>query len=1581
MKKNLPFKKIAITTLLFCSIYFGFRHNEDSNKTDYAVKKKREKFNKFLDEHPYNNRNIDVDNYRKIPKKDRPDLAAEQNYFMMVDPNTLTVPYEEVAKGFELIHDRFQEIKQYKSTIQSNGNSILNNKTGFFEVNDNYIPSDAIIVNGEPVVWKEIGPDNVGGRTRAILWDPNDPTNRRVFAAGVTGGIWVNDNVLDPNSSWRAVNDMLATLSITHLVADPNNTQTFYAGTGEGWFGGGSVRGIGIFKSTDAGKTWSLLSSTSGSEFAYIQKIQITASGTILAATRAVNGTDGGIFRSTDDGVSFTRVLNTRGVDIEIAANGDIYASRGIFTSGSVFKSTDDGVNWADVTPPGGVNPGRIEMATAPTDANIIYAIASNTNAVFAGSDNDTDWVQKSTDGGATWTNLSIPVMNQFCGTTQQHLTRGQSWYDLILAVSPTNPDVVVIGGVDMARSEDGGQTWSQISRWSNENNPCDGIAYVHADIHNIVFRPNHPSEALIGSDGGLDYSPNLGIAPSPTFAARDKNFTTTQFYAVATDNIANSNYYIGGTQDNGTQQLTSELGFSSVEVWGGDGAFAHVDQLDRNFQLVASQNGRSAHSSNGGISFSNLTTLGTGNFINQSDYDNTSGILYSTADNDEIALIRDLKTDSPSEEVATSIDLGGRQTSTIRANTNVANRLFVGTEGGIIYKIDDANLDTPVITDITSNITSVGNVSSIDVGSSDMELIATYSNFGITSVWYSIDGGTTWINKDEAEHGLPNIPIRWALFNPNNTNQVLLATELGIWSTNDITAINPNWEPSNEGLANVRCDMIQYREVDGMIVVATHGRGFYTSNIFTENNDTDAPVITALNPTDDETAATPLDANLEIQFNEAINIGTGNIGLYLINDDSLVENISVTSSQVSISGSRAIINPTNDLAALTAYYITIDAGTFKDNFDNDFAGISESSTWNFTTFDGDIPPVVNIPIADISVNENSDDININLSDVFNDIDNDNSNITYTIFNNSNNALVNTNLTESDLTLSFIANKIGASQITIRATSNGKTVDDTFNVTSNSTAISLFNQPGPPNGSGRLEGVYNNTTNQNVEDFIVPGGQNWDISTVTSFGFSLGEAVLNLQNVSITIYDDNEGAPGSIVEQQTILNNQGQIIGGTQNSPSLTVRLNSTINLTSGNYWFSILPTFDVSAGTDSSTALFAWYTSANDGNSYAGNGSGTFTSQGFELLFSIDGVATITDETPTVANPIDDIALLSIPDPNPMVIDLTNTFTDADNDDDLITLEVTDNTNTSFVTASISGKELSLNYSGSFDMAQITIKATSNGLSVEDSFIVSLPLYGQTGIVEGTSSSQIFPDFADQTIQTADNFEIPIGETWDISSVSVEGSISSGAPELAVFTIHEDDNGLPGNEIFNSGDLNVVPTNDSSDFIITTDTPASLSSGIYWVSVRTNQAFNPGSNQWFWFFTTPAVNGDYMRQSPTELAGTATTWTDSGNNGALIFSLFGSSEPTLSTADFNENELRLLANPTNGVFEVQMRATFSSDLKVAVYDLAGRTVKKQSVEVNQQNFTLDLTKEANGIYIMKILNEGKTKMFKIIKK
>src|SRR5262245_10788209 len=149
--------------------------------------------------------------------------------------------------------------------------------------------------------WTALGPGNIGGRTRALLIDPNDPNV--FYAAGVAGGVWKSTN---SGRSWSALGDLLPNIAVSSLAFDPTNTQVIYAGTGEGFFNSDSARGGGIFKTTDGGTSWSLLASTSTGDFFFVNKIVISTNdhNRVYCATRT------GVWRSPDGGQSWTRSLN-----------------------------------------------------------------------------------------------------------------------------------------------------------------------------------------------------------------------------------------------------------------------------------------------------------------------------------------------------------------------------------------------------------------------------------------------------------------------------------------------------------------------------------------------------------------------------------------------------------------------------------------------------------------------------------------------------------------------------------------------------------------------------------------------------------------------------------------------------------------------------------------------------------------------------------------------------------------------------------------------------------------------------------------------------------------------------------------------------------------------------------------------------------------------------------------------------------------------------------------------------------------------------------------------------------------------
>ena len=771
---------------------------------------------------------------KKLTKAQRVENAFAQEFEKTKDPSTNTIPSERIANARAEVAARMSQ---------------------------SFGPIAGIS-------WEERGPNNIGGRTRSMIYDANDPSGNTVFAGSVGGGLWRTTDITSANPNWTPINDFWSNIAVTAVAQDPNTPNNIYAGTGEGWYNGDAIRGNGIWKSTDGGTSFSQLGTTIGT-FRYVNRIVVTTNGTVLASIRANVGGNGGVYRSTDGGVTWANTLNSGGTsmspDIEIAANGDIYAAMGFaFTySDGIYRSTDDGATWTRVYDATTNGEGRIDLATAPSNANIIYALLE----VGGGTD-----IRRSTDGGATWNLLTQPTWDEGGAWT-----RGQEWYDLSIAVDPNDPNTAFIGGIDLFKTTNGGTSWIQVSKWYT------GTArpYVHADQHFVLFRPGSSTDVLFANDGGVFRTTDAGN----TFSTRSINYNVTQYYACATSNQPGGNLFLAGAQDNGSHRFTSAGINTTPEVLGGDGTWCHIDEDNPNLQLVAYQFGGGAIINNGAYSYYDV-----GNdtrFINHTDYDSDSNVLYGGSNTDEYFMITDVGgTNTVSNN--TVADFGGQKVSCVMVDPNVTNRVWFAASGGTarILRVSNANTNAPTV--VNRSIAGLPNgayISNIDIeeGNSN-HMLATVSNYGVNSVWESTDEGNSWTS---VEGDLPDIPVRWAEFNPNNSDQAVIATEVGVWTTDNLNGGSTSWGPSNTNLANTRVDMLQFRPVDNLLVAATHGRGLFTTQYFMNIPDVDLSCSTlgTLNVT-----ASVIDiTGVQIQNTGTSNMSTtASIGFYLSPDPTI---------------------------------------------------------------------------------------------------------------------------------------------------------------------------------------------------------------------------------------------------------------------------------------------------------------------------------------------------------------------------------------------------------------------------------------------------------------------------------------------------------------------------------------------------------------------------------------------------------------------------------------------------------------------------------------------------------------------
>ncbi len=812
--RTVPFLIIAITFAALVSSFFILSSKQSE----------REKYEAFLLEQGMRaEMSPDLEEGTKSP--DEPHMAAFQDYLQTMDPVEKRVPVERLHEAYRAV----------KATQQQSG-----------------------LKTTDPLQW-EIVPSNMGGRTRVIMYDPNDTGGNKVWAGAVTGGLWYNNNIAS-NQSWVAVDDFWPSLAISSITYDPNNTETFYVGTGEAFtsrviYRESSGIGAGIFKSSDGGDTWQQLSSTL--DWKYVTDIEVrnengnsviyagVASGEYHGPQQSVP-TDG-LYRSTNGGQSWTQVMpliEGKDVpypvaDIEITAsnriiigtmpnlNGDggstiLYSDQGTSDSWSIY---DNYVAIIQSNPDNNIT-NRVMIGSAPSNPNVIYALL---DAGYINSSNGFIYTQgmyilRSDNAGATWVSKPMPSGGDYYWATI-------GWHALTLEVDPNNADALYIGGLDVYKSTDGANSWTQVSDWRYMYYG-GGDLYVHADIHDIDYKPGSSNELVVTSDGGVFYT-SEATQSGPAFQEKNNGFGSLQFYSCAIHATAGMNRYVGGLQDNGSLYYTGSPLTIFNMVTGGDGAFAFIDENQPQYMITSVYYNRYTLFNNGNY-YESMEDWESGTFVCPADYDYASNILYANAVSfggsqaNRLLRIKGIPNNISGSYINLNTGLNVYFTAVeySRHSPSGTSTLFVGALSGQLYKVVNAQT-TPQVTEITGPDFPMGAISSIAVGSSDNVLLVTFSNYGVSSVWQTLDGGATW---EEKEANLPDIPVRWAMFHPYSDAHAMLATELGVWTTENLDSEETVWAQDIAGLANVRVDMLQIRTSDYTVIAATHGRGLATA-------------------------------------------------------------------------------------------------------------------------------------------------------------------------------------------------------------------------------------------------------------------------------------------------------------------------------------------------------------------------------------------------------------------------------------------------------------------------------------------------------------------------------------------------------------------------------------------------------------------------------------------------------------------------------------------------------------------------------------------------------------------------------
>ena len=665
------------------------------------------------------------------------------------------------------------------------------------------------------------------GRIRAVWEDLGDATGKTVWVGGIDGGLWKTSDLASSPATWTPINDFFGNLAVSSICQDPSNINIMYFGTGEKAINADAVRGAGLWQSIDHGVTWVPMPGTQN--FWNVSKIVCDAAGNLYVGCNSVSN-NSGIQRYTKATGTWTNItpsgLAARIPDMELSSTGRLHIVCGYFNTAAAsagYRYTSDPAN---VTATSWTSPA---VSFIPTNVNV--DLASNGNTLYALPSNTSYQVAtiyKSVDGGANWAAT---------GTTPA-FTSGQAWYCMGVAVDPNNANNVIVGSLDCYRTTDGGSTWSKISEWVGTTGQ-----YVHADQQIITWNVNN--QVLVGCDGGLFVSTNGGT----NFADKNTGLRIKQFYAVA-NHPTSTNYFLAGSQDNGVHQLNNPGLGSSVEVTGGDGAFVHIDQDQPQFQwgsYVYNQYRRSINS--GGAWTSVNYSSSAGRFINPTDYDDAANIMYCSGVAN--AFVRWSNPQSGSTFASVSMTaLNSTTVSAIKVSPYTANTVYFAGGGSSLLprliKAANANA-TPTFTSIISAEMQLAstNISNIELGTNENNIVVSFSNYGINNVWVTNNAGATWTAVDG---NLPDMPVRWAMFYPGSDSKLIIATETGVWQTELVNGAATIWDPETT-FPNVRTDMLEYRSSDKLLSAATHGRGLFTTNILA-SPDVQAPSAPVLSST-----------------------------------------------------------------------------------------------------------------------------------------------------------------------------------------------------------------------------------------------------------------------------------------------------------------------------------------------------------------------------------------------------------------------------------------------------------------------------------------------------------------------------------------------------------------------------------------------------------------------------------------------------------------------------------------------------------------------------------------------------------
>jgi len=638
----------------------------------------------------------------------------------------------------------------------------------------------------------------ISGRVTAIAYDPND-TNV-VYVGAAQGGVWKST---DGGLNWRPTTDYAPSLAIGSVTVDPSVTDAsgrstrILAGTGEPNAAIGTYYGAGMLFSSDGGATWTTRGTAVFARAAFSTLVVDPNDNQHLYAA-----TDIGVYESDDEGVNWTQLepgtCHDLVVDWAHVGGPELYVGR---LGAGVRRSQDGGATWTTLG--GGLSaaPGRVALAMAPGNSAVLYAVSSDGVGGITG-------IFRTADGGANWNTVTSPA-----GV-------GQSFYNLVVKVSPANANTALFGEVHLWRTIDGGTSWTRVTT---------GSPGIHADQHAIAYHPTNGSLVYIGNDGGVWYSTDGGV----TYTHRNKDLATLMYFFVAQHPTWDA-VLLGGTQDNGAQRYAGHPAWEHSAL--GDGAYTAINRttdtrrwFESRFNSFPIFRSDTAGAAGSWVDKKAGITTNTNWFYPPFAMDpNDSTVLYVGYDE----LWRTTNSADAWTAITGSLVGAGTNITAITIAPSNSNTLYVGMQNGQIFKVTQS-AGTWTATDVTSAPLPAGTVSDIAVHPTDSNTVyVTTSHLLFTEaageftnnhVFRSTDGGTSWQARST---GLAQTnPVNAIVLDPATPAAVFIGCDVGIFRSDDGGG---SWYIWDSGLPNCAVHDLEFFAPKRLIRAATHGRSVW---------------------------------------------------------------------------------------------------------------------------------------------------------------------------------------------------------------------------------------------------------------------------------------------------------------------------------------------------------------------------------------------------------------------------------------------------------------------------------------------------------------------------------------------------------------------------------------------------------------------------------------------------------------------------------------------------------------------------------------------------------------------------------